>query len=115
MPDYVASIPRRRGTQNKPKNNRWRQQKLPAYRPLLTPLFALPITFLLAIVFISIGVTYYLAAVQANEFVIDYTSCSTSTAAVAHRNHTNANICSYTFLLDSDFTVSRLASCKVAD
>ena len=65
------------GTQNsnEPKNSKFKQQKLPAWQPILTAGTVLPTFFVIGIAFIPIGVGLMYFSNQVNELVQDYTEC----------------------------------------
>ncbi|CAD5218655.1 unnamed protein product [Bursaphelenchus okinawaensis] len=60
---------------NKPNDSKLRQQKLPAWQPILTAFTAIPTVFLIAIIFIPIGIVLLLAAELVSEKVISYDNC----------------------------------------
>ncbi|KAI9352295.1 CDC50/LEM3 family [Zopfochytrium polystomum] len=63
---------------NRPSNTAFKQQRLKAWQPILTPKGVLPAYFAVGSIFIPIGVWLYLAAQRINEVVFDYTSCATN-------------------------------------
>lgn len=73
----------RKYAQRKPANTAFKQQRLKAWQPILTPRTVLPAFFLVAIVFAPIGAVIYYFAEKVNEFTIDYTQCRTAGAAQA--------------------------------
>ncbi|SPO21714.1 related to CDC50 - cell division protein [Ustilago trichophora] len=70
----------RKFAQRKPANTAFKQQRLKAWQPILTPRTVLPAFFLVAIIFAPIGAVLYYFAEQVNEFTLDYTQCSTAPA-----------------------------------
>lgn len=70
----------RKFAQRKPANTAFKQQRLKAWQPILTPKTVLPTFFLVAIVFAPIGAVLYYFAQQVSEFTLDYTDCSTAPA-----------------------------------
>lgn len=62
---------------NRPKDTRFRQQKLPAWQPVLTAWTVIPAVFGIGIVFVPIGVLLLLASDSVQEVVTDYTTCET--------------------------------------
>ncbi|PWN96406.1 Lem3/Cdc50 [Tilletiopsis washingtonensis] len=62
-------------TQRKPANTAWRQQRLKAWQPVLTPRTVLPTFFLVGLLFAPIGAVLYYYATKVSEFTIDYTDC----------------------------------------
>ncbi|CAJ0931272.1 unnamed protein product, partial [Mesorhabditis belari] len=57
---------------NRPKASALRQQRLPAWQPILTATTVIPAVFCVGIVFIPIGVALYLASSGVEEFRVDY-------------------------------------------
>ncbi|KAI9276697.1 CDC50/LEM3 family [Phascolomyces articulosus] len=66
----------------KPANTAFKQQRLKAWQPLLTPKTVLPTLFAVGIVFAPIGGLFLYASDTVNEITIDYTSCITATESV---------------------------------
>lgn len=103
MPDLVANIPRHRGNRNKPDESRWRQQTLPAYRPLLGVRCAMPITLAGGLIFIALGVLLHLGVKSAKEVAIDYTNCTLSNGTRARDVSSPSEPCMYNITLDENF------------
>ncbi|CAN6623262.1 phospholipid-transporting ATPase accessory subunit Cdc50p [Trichomonascus vanleenenianus] len=59
----------------RPPNTAFRQQRLKAWQPILTPKTVLPLFFFITIVFAPIGGLLLFASNQVQELVIDYTHC----------------------------------------
>lgn len=59
----------------KPDNTAFKQQRLPAWQPILTASSVLPAFFIISLVFIPIGVVLLLASNEIIEYSQDYTSC----------------------------------------
>lgn len=57
----------------KPDNTAFKQQRLPAWQPILTAQSVLPAFFLTALIFIPIGVALLLASQSVLEYSVDYT------------------------------------------
>ncbi|KAF8374875.1 hypothetical protein PRIPAC_81304 [Pristionchus pacificus] len=75
--ENTVHIPvRRRKAKNRPKDTAWRQQRLPAIRPVLNAQCALPLTLTLGIACSIIGVFMYLSALNTYEVAVDYTNCT---------------------------------------
>jgi len=116
MPDDLPHVPR--GLQpdfkkNRPKDSPWRQQTLPAYRPLLDARCALPITSIAGIVFAIFGYFLYHASDSgsaAMEMIVDYTECKVNgTQEIASdllsKGLYDQNVtCQYTVELQRGFT-----------
>ncbi|CAD5226060.1 unnamed protein product [Bursaphelenchus xylophilus] len=60
---------------NKPNDSKLRQQKLPAWQPILTAFTAIPTVFLIGFLFIPIGVVLFVYANKVYEQVIPYDNC----------------------------------------
>ncbi|KAL6866068.1 alkylphosphocholine resistance protein lem3 [Amphichorda felina] len=59
----------------RPANTAFRQQRLKAWQPILTPKTVLPMFFLIGIIFAPIGGLLYWASTQVQEIRLDYTNC----------------------------------------
>ncbi|CEH15122.1 Cell cycle control protein [Ceraceosorus bombacis] len=66
--------------QRKPANTAFRQQRLKAWQPILTPKTVLPTFFLVGLIFAPIGAVLYYYANKVSEFTIDYTNCQNAGA-----------------------------------
>jgi len=77
----------------KPVNTAFKQQRLKAWQPLLTPRSVLPTLFVVGIIFAPLGGFLLWSSQQVSEIVIDYTQCT----SVAHPEFAPApaNIYSY--------------------
>ncbi|KAI1962363.1 hypothetical protein LOZ58_002702 [Ophidiomyces ophidiicola] len=60
----------------RPANTAFRQQRLKAWQPILTPKTVLPLFFAVGVIFAPIGGLLIWASSQVQEIVIDYTSCA---------------------------------------
>lgn len=58
-----------------PLDTAFKQQRLKAWQPILTPKTVLPTFFLIGLVFAPIGAVLYYYASQVSEFTLDYTEC----------------------------------------
>jgi len=70
-PDNVKQKSRR------PANTAFRQQRLKAWQPILTPKTVLPLFFVIGIIFAPIGGLLLYASAQVQEIILDYTQCYT--------------------------------------
>ncbi|KAF2688687.1 CDC50 family protein [Lentithecium fluviatile CBS 122367] len=61
----------------RPPNTAFRQQRLKAWQPILTPKTVLPIFFIVGIIFAPIGGLLLYASSQVQELAINYTGCGT--------------------------------------
>jgi len=59
---------------NRPSGSKLRQQKLPAWQPILTAYTAIPVVFVMGMVFIPIGIVLLLASSSVKEWSIEYGS-----------------------------------------
>ncbi|XPS90650.1 alkylphosphocholine resistance protein lem3, variant 2 [Ascochyta lentis] len=62
----------------RPPNTAFRQQRLKAWQPILTPKTVLPLFFIVGIIFAPIGGLLLYASSLVQEISIDYTNCNTS-------------------------------------
>jgi len=61
----------------RPANTAFRQQRLKAWQPILTPKTVLPLFFAIGIIFAPIGGGLLYASAQVQEIIIDYSKCYT--------------------------------------
>lgn len=61
----------------RPANTAFRQQRLKAWQPILTPKTVLPLFFAIGIIFAPIGGLLLYASAQVQELIIDYSKCDT--------------------------------------
>lgn len=61
----------------RPANTAFRQQRLKAWQPILTPKSVLPLFFIIGIIFAPIGGVLIWASSEVQEIVIDYSECAT--------------------------------------
>lgn len=66
----------------RPPNTAFRQQRLKAWQPILTPKTVLPLFFVVGVIFAPIGGLLLWASSQVQELSIDYTGCGASSPAV---------------------------------
>jgi len=69
--------PEKKLKSRRPANTAFRQQRLKAWQPILTPKTVLPLFFAIGIIFAPIGGLLLWASSQVQELVIDYTHCAT--------------------------------------
>ncbi|KAF2168073.1 hypothetical protein M409DRAFT_65610 [Zasmidium cellare ATCC 36951] len=67
----------------RPPNNAFRQQRLKAWQPILTPKTVLPLFFAVGIIFAPIGGVLLWASSTVQELIIDYSDCN-STAPICN-------------------------------
>lgn len=64
----------------KPPNTAFRQQRLKAWQPLLTPKSVIPFLFLLALIFAPLGIAIIHSTYKVELITIDYTQCGSQSA-----------------------------------
>jgi len=62
----------------KPANTAFKQQRLRAWQPILTPKTVLPTFFVIGALFIPLGIGLFIASEQVNQIMLEYTYCKTS-------------------------------------
>ncbi|XP_028858384.1 cell cycle control protein 50A-like [Denticeps clupeoides] len=92
----------------KPDNTAFKQQRLPAWQPILTAGTVLPAFFAIGLIFIPIGIGLYVTSNNIKEFEIDYTGTDTSSPCFScYQNFSwNSTLpckCSLPFSLDQPF------------
>lgn len=96
----------------RPKDTKFKQQKLPAWQPVMTATNVLPFMFAIGVAFIPLGVAFLITSNNVREVMVDYTHCKSvngsETCAQILANNTVNNtrepcICSVTFTLPTDF------------
>ncbi|XP_041367518.1 cell cycle control protein 50A-like isoform X2 [Gigantopelta aegis] len=63
-------------TSKRPKDTKFKQQKLPAWQPILTANTVLPAFFAIGLAFIPLGIALLVTSNNIKEYVIDYTQCN---------------------------------------
>uniref|UniRef100_A0A1A7Z5H4 Cell cycle control protein n=1 Tax=Iconisemion striatum TaxID=60296 RepID=A0A1A7Z5H4_9TELE len=92
----------------KPDNTAFKQQRLPAWQPILTAGTVLPAFFVIGLIFIPIGIGLYVTSNNIKEFEIDYTgvdvnsSCYTCAKNFSW-NSTTSCVCVVNFTLEQPF------------
>lgn len=95
----------------RPSDSAFKQQRLPAWQPLLTAGTVLPSFFVIGIAFIPVGVALLYFSDAVHEHIVDYTHCTDAsrpqeniTCASVIANHSRADCrCEIRFVLESDF------------
>ncbi|KAI9006953.1 ligand-effect modulator 3 family [Hyaloraphidium curvatum] len=62
----------------KPANTAFKQQRLKAWQPILTPKTVIPTFFIIGTIFVPIGIGLYIASDRVQQVVFDYTYCNSS-------------------------------------
>ena len=85
----------------------FKQQRLPAWQPVLTAGTVLPTFFVIGIAFIPVGIALLYFSDEVREHIIDYTFCtpnnSTQTCAEIIKDSSKNCTCIIDFTLDKDF------------
>lgn len=92
----------------KPENTAFKQQRLPAWQPVLTAGSVLPAFFIIGLVFIPIGIGLYVTSSNIREFEIDYTGVDVSSPCFNCSqnfswNNSKPCTCSIAFYLDQPY------------
>lgn len=59
----------------KPPNTAFRQQRLKAWQPILTPKSVIPLLFVLAAIFAPLGIAIFYTTYNVHNLVVDYSAC----------------------------------------
>lgn len=65
----------------KPPNTAFRQQRLKAWQPILTPMTVIPFLFLLAVIFAPLGIAMLFSSYSVHDLIIDYSQCGSEASA----------------------------------
>lgn len=91
----------------KPDNTAFKQQRLPAWQPILTAGTVLPAFFVIGLIFIPIGIGLYVTSNNIKEYEIDYTGVDASSpcynCSQSSWNSTTPCKCSLPFSLEQPF------------
>jgi len=109
QPGAAAENPvAQRQKSKKPSDSAFKQQRLPAWQPVLTAGTVLPTFFIIGILFVPIGVGLLYFSNEVSEVVIDYTNClqvgkNLTCAEVLKANISAKCKCEIDFNLEKDF------------
>lgn len=67
----------------KPPNTAFRQQRLKAWQPILTPKSVIPMLFVLAVIFAPLGIAILHTVYNVEMLLIDYTQCHRASSSLA--------------------------------
>ncbi|KPJ11541.1 Cell cycle control protein 50A [Papilio machaon] len=92
----------------RPAESAFKQQRLPAWQPILTAGTVLPTFFVIGIAFIPVGIGLLYFSDEVKEHVIDYTKCmklneNITCAEYIKKNDMDSCICQINFNLTEDF------------
>lgn len=105
----MADSVRERKKSKKPSNSNFKQQRLRAWQPILTASTALPLFFVIGVVFIPIGAVLLVASDKVQEQKIEYTQCKNTDGKQCDKffdNVTNTGktcFCTVKFNLSEEF------------
>ncbi|KAG7467481.1 hypothetical protein MATL_G00154280 [Megalops atlanticus] len=91
----------------RPDNSAFKQQRLPAWSPMLTAETVLPFFFLMGVLCVLLGVWLLLTVRGTREIKVDYTDAGTCNYCYKHKLSTNADqpcSCTVSFSLSESFT-----------
>lgn len=96
------------GKSKKPDNTAFKQQRLPAWQPILTAGTVLPAFFVIGLIFIPIGIGLFVTSNNIKEFEIDYTGIDPASecyncSQTLTWNSTKPCICKVPFTLEQSF------------
>ncbi|KAG1836659.1 ligand-effect modulator 3 family [Suillus subalutaceus] len=97
-----------KGSWRKPANTAFKQQRLKAWQPILTPKTVLPTLFIIGIIFAPIGGLLVWGSSLVSEMTFDYTTCWNLTSSTSPSSLTFTDM-PYTYSLrssDSDKTIT---------
>ncbi|KAH9845250.1 LEM3 (ligand-effect modulator 3) family / CDC50 family [Teratosphaeria destructans] len=78
--------PQKKEKSRRPPNTAFRQQRLKAWQPILTPKTVLPLFFAVGIIFAPIGGLLLWTSAKVQEIAIDYSNCNTTAPACVEIN-----------------------------
>jgi len=81
----------------KPKNSAFKQQRLKAWQPILTPKSVIPTFFVIGVVFIPLGIGLYITSQSVHEIIMDYTQCSVVAPSVMSNENVPSNVNRWSF------------------
>ncbi|KJE92906.1 transmembrane protein 30A [Capsaspora owczarzaki ATCC 30864] len=94
----------------KPGGSAFKQQRLPAWQPVLTPKSVIPVFLIIGIVFIPLGIGFLVSSNGVKEVEVDYTDCQgigpwagQTCAEVAADWHNSGCQCQIQVTIDEDF------------
>lgn len=76
----AATVEEESNQSKRPTDTAFKQQKLPAWQPILTAGSVLPLFFVIGVAFVSIGVGLWFSSQKVKEFEYDYTDCQPADA-----------------------------------
>ncbi|KAK6639882.1 hypothetical protein RUM43_008157 [Polyplax serrata] len=101
MPSNVIS--ETDGKSKRPSDSAFKQQRLPAWQPILTASTVLPTFFVIGIAFIPVGIVLLNISDQVQEFSYDYTDCTNSKGVLCSQVEKDDCTCTIPFTLNHSF------------
>lgn len=65
----------------KPPNTAFRQQRLKAWQPILTPKTVIPLLFVIAVIFAPLGIAMLFTLANVRNIIVDYSHCNTEASS----------------------------------
>jgi len=90
-----------KGSWRRPANTAFKQQRLKAWQPILTPKTVLPTLFIIGIIFAPIGALLIWGNGLVTEMTFDYTNCDSLTPSQSLTSLTLSNLPTYSYQLRS--------------
>jgi len=98
-PDAPAAPKKEKGSWRRPANTAFKQQRLKAWQPILTPKTVLPTLFIVGIIFAPIGGLLIWGSGLVTEMTFDYTQCEKQTPSSSTTDLTWHNLTDYSYRL----------------
>ncbi|THG99267.1 hypothetical protein EW026_g3052 [Hermanssonia centrifuga] len=99
-----AAAKKEKGSWRKPANTAFKQQRLKAWQPILTPKTVLPTLLVIAIIFAPIGGLLIWGSGLVTEITLDYTSCENQQPSASNTSLSLFNVPNYSYRLRSGHT-----------
>ncbi|KZT03567.1 cell cycle control protein [Laetiporus sulphureus 93-53] len=103
-PDAPVAPKKEKGSWRRPANTAFKQQRLKAWQPILTPKTVLPTLFIIGIIFAPIGGLLVWGSGLVSEMSFDYTDCEKQPASSSTSDLTFYNLTKYSYKLKSSET-----------
>lgn len=86
MPDNAADSSATGKKSKRPEDSAFKQQKLPAWQPVLTASSVLPTFFVVGLAFLPISIGLFFSSASVQEFQLEYTNCTSKDATDVGRD-----------------------------
>jgi len=97
--DSAAEVPKAKGGWRRPANTAFKQQRLKAWQPILTPKTVLPTLFIIGILFAPIGGLLIWGSSLVTEITLDYTDCDSQTPSASSSSPTFTSLPTFNYRL----------------